>query len=203
MIRSIVPDDVTCIYIRQGAPLGLGHAVLCARSVVGNHPFFVHLADDLIDAPTPCLEQMRQMYEETGGSVVGVQRVPREHTDQYGVVDGEPVGESVWRLKGIVEKPAPAEAPSSLAVVGRYILEPEVFDFLAEIGEGAGGEIQLTDAIAQLLNAREVRAYEFDGIRFDCGGKLGYLEATAHYGLKHGEYGDDFAAYLRKVLPAD
>ena len=203
MVRSIVPEDVTCIYIRQGAPLGLGHAVLCARSVVGNRPFFVHLADDLIDAPTPCLEQMRQLYEETGGSVVGVQRVPRDQTDQYGVVDGEPVGESVWRLKGIVEKPAPADAPSSLAVVGRYILEPEIFDFLAELGTGAGGEIQLTDGIAQLLEAREVRAHEFDGIRFDCGGKLGYLEATVHYGLKHEEYGKDFAEYLRNVLPGE
>jgi UTP--glucose-1-phosphate uridylyltransferase len=143
------------------------------------------------------------MYEETGGSVVGVQRVPRDQTDQYGVVDGEPVGDHLWRLKGIVEKPAPEEAPSSLAVVGRYILEPEIFDFLAEIGAGAGGEIQLTDAIARLLEAREVRAYEFDGVRFDCGGKLGYLEATVHFGLKHEEYGKAFAAYLRNVAPED
>jgi UTP--glucose-1-phosphate uridylyltransferase len=203
MVRSIVPDDVTCIYIRQGAPLGLGHAVLCARSVVGDHPFFVHLADDLIDAPVPCLEQMRQLHEEAGGSVVGVQRVPRDQTDQYGVVDGEPVDENVWRLRGVVEKPAPDKAPSSLAVVGRYILEPEIFDFLADLGEGAGGEIQLTDGIARLLDDSEVRALQFDGVRFDCGSKLGYLEATVHFGLKHEEYGSEFADYLRGAAPID
>ena len=199
MVRSIVPDHVSCIYIRQGEPLGLGHAVLCARSVVGNQPFFVHLADDLIDADVPCLEQMRQLYEDVGGSVIGVQRVPREHTDQYGVVDGEPVGDNVWRLSGIIEKPAPASAPTDLAVVGRYILEPEIFEHLTQIGEGAGGEIQLTDGIARLLGERAVRACEFDGIRFDCGSKLGYLEATVHFGLKHAEFGDDFRIFLCKT----
>ena len=199
MVRSIVPSDVSCIYLRQGAPLGLGHAVLCARSVVGSEPFFVHLADDLIDAETPCLEQMRQLYEESGGSVLGVQPVPRDQTNQYGIVDGEPVSEQVWRLKGTVEKPAPEDAPSNLAVVGRYILEPAIFDYLADIGEGAGGEIQLTDAIARLLKDRPVRAYQFDGIRFDCGSKLGYLEATLHFALKHPTLGGPVADYVRQV----
>jgi len=203
MVRSIVPADVTCIYIRQGAPLGLGHAVLCARSVVGDHSFFVHLADDLIDAPVPCLEQMRQLHEETGGSVLGVQQVPRDQTDQYGVVDGVPIDENVWRLQGIVEKPAPDKAPSRLAVVGRYILEPEIFDYLADLGEGAGGEIQLTDGIARLLADREVRALHFDGVRFDCGSKLGYLEATVHFGLKHEEFGRQFAEYLQNAAPLE
>jgi UTP--glucose-1-phosphate uridylyltransferase len=199
MLRSIVPENVSCIYLRQGAPLGLGHAVLCARSVVGSEPFFVHLADDLIDASTPCLEQMRQLYEETGGSVLGVQPVPRDQTHQYGIVDGEPVSDRVWRLKGTVEKPRPEDAPSNLAVVGRYILEPEIFNYLAGLGEGAGGEIQLTDAIAMLLKDRPVRAYQFDGVRFDCGSKLGYLEATVHFALRHPTLGKPVAEYLRRV----
>lgn len=200
MVRSIVPEDVTCIYIRQGAPLGLGHAVLCARSVVGDHPFFVHLADDLIDAGTPCLEQMRQMYEETGGSVVGVQRVPRDQTDQYGVVDGEPVGDHLWRLKGIVEKPAPEEAPSSLAVVGRYILEPEIFDFLAEIGAGAGGEIQLTDGIAALLATHPVLALPLVGERYDCGTRHGFIKATIEYAMDHDDIREDMLDHMQSLL---
>lgn len=199
MVRKIVPDDVSCIYLRQGMPLGLGHAVLCARAVVGNEPFFVHLADDLIDAETPCLEQMRQLHEETGGSVLGVENVPRDQTHQYGIVDGEPVDENVWRLTGIVEKPAPEEAPSSLAVVGRYILEPRIFDYLDDLGRGAGGEIQLTDGIAGLLADRPVRALRFQGVRFDCGSKLGYLEATIHYALKHPALGERFREHLRRV----
>ena len=199
LIRSIVPEDVNCIYLRQGAPLGLGHAVLCARSVVGSEPFFVHLADDLIDADTPCLEQMRQLYEADGGSVIGVQPVPKDQTHQYGIVDGEQTGDRVWKLKGMVEKPAPDAAPSNLAVVGRYILEPEIFDYLAEIGSGAGGEIQLTDGIAQLLQNRPVHAYQFDGVRFDCGSKLGYLEATLHYALRHPTLGGPVADYVKRI----
>ena len=199
LIRSIVPEDVNCIYLRQGAPLGLGHAVLCARSVVGSEPFFVHLADDLIDADTPCLDQMRQLYERDGGSVIGVQPVPADQTHQYGIVDGKQTADRVWELKGMVEKPAPDAAPSNLAVVGRYILEPEIFDYLAEIGSGAGGEIQLTDGIAQLLRNRPVRAYQFDGVRFDCGSKLGYLEATLHYALRHPTLGGPVADYVKRI----
>jgi UTP--glucose-1-phosphate uridylyltransferase len=199
VVHSIVPEHVSCIYLRQGAPLGLGHAVLCARSVVGHQPFFVHLADDLIDAPTPCLEQMRQLYDEHGGSIVGVQPVPSANTDQYGIVDGEPVADDVWRLRGMVEKPAPDDAPSNLAVVGRYILEPEIFEYLEEQGSGAGGEIQLTDAIAKMLVRRPVRAYRFDGVRFDCGSKLGYLKAGVHFGLRHPDLGSRFAEHLRQI----
>ncbi len=202
MVHTLVPEDVNCIYLRQGAPLGLGHAVLCARAVVGNQPFFVHLADDLIDAQTPCLEQMRQLYEETGGSIIGVQPVPADQTDQYGIVDGEPVDDGVWRLRAMVEKPDPASAPSNLAVVGRYILEPQVFDYLETIERGAGGEIQLTDAIAALLADRPVRAYRFDGLRFDCGSKLGYLQATLHFGMKHEEFGPAFSDYVRAEVKA-
>lgn len=198
-LQSIVPENVSCIYLRQGAPLGLGHAILCARSVVGSEPFFVHLADDLIDADVPCLDQMRQLYEETGGSVVGVQPVPRDQTHQYGIVDGEPVGDHVWRVRGMVEKPDPQDAPSNLAVVGRYILEPEIFDHLAGLGQGAGGEIQLTDGLAKLLAEHPVRAFKFDGIRFDCGSKLGYLEATVHFALRHPQLGETFAAYVRQA----
>jgi UTP--glucose-1-phosphate uridylyltransferase len=135
--------------------------------------------------------------------VLGVQPVPRDQTHQYGIVDGEPVSEQVWRLKGTVEKPAPEDAPSNLAVVGRYILEPEIFNYLAGLGEGAGGEIQLTDAIAQLLQDRPVRAYQFDGVRFDCGSKLGYLEATLHYAMKHPTLGQPIGEYVRRIVEKD
>ena len=199
-LRSIVPSSATCIYIRQPAPLGLGHAVLCARPVVGDEPFFVHLADDLIDAHVPCLAQMAQVYMERGGSVLGVQTVERRDTDKYGIVDAELLGERLGRVRNMVEKPKPAEAPSTLAVVGRYLLSPRVFDKLETVGRGAGGEIQLTDGIAALLAEEDVYAYTFEGKRFDCGSKLGYLEATVEYGLKHRELGDAFANILARLL---
>jgi UTP--glucose-1-phosphate uridylyltransferase len=201
-LRSIVPASATCIYIRQPAPLGLGHAVLCARPVVGNEPFFVHLADDLIDARVPCLKQMAAVYAELGGSVLGVQTVDRSETDKYGIVATEPVSERVSRLIRIVEKPTPAQAPSTLAVVGRYLLSPTVFDKLEKVGRGAGGEIQLTDGIAALLQDEDVYAYAFEGKRYDCGSKLGYLEATVEYGLKHPQLGDAFAGILARLLGA-
>ena len=200
MVRSIVPADVSCIYLRQGEPLGLGHAILCARSVVGDEPFFVHLADDLIDAETPCLEQMRQLHAKTGGSIVGVQPVPRDQTHQYGIVYGDKIDDCVWRLRGMVEKPDPADAPSDLAAVGRYVLEADIFDQLAGLGKGAGGEIQLTDGLALLLAEKEVLAYQFDGMRFDCGSKLGYLEATIHYAARHPSLGPAFVDHLRKIV---
>ena len=199
MVRSIVPPEVSCIYLRQGEPLGLGHAILCVRSVVGDEPFFVHLADDLIDAETPCLEQMRQLHAETGGSIVGVQPVPKDQTDQYGIVHGEQTSDRVWQLRGMVEKPAPEDAPSDLAAVGRYVLEADVFEHLAGLGRGAGGEIQLTDGLALLLEEKDVLAYHFEGRRFDCGSKLGYLEATIHYALRHESLGTDFAEHLRNI----
>ena len=200
IVRNTVPPHVNCIYVRQGEPLGLGHAVLCARPVVGNRPFFVHLADDLIDADEPCLGQMARVFEREGGSVLGVEEVPADQTRQYGIIDGEPAGERLRRLRGIVEKPKPADAPSNLAVVGRYILTPRIFDLLADTGTGAGGEIQLTDAIARLLAEEPVFGHEFDGLRFDCGSKMGYLEATVHYGLRHPELGPEFRRRLRAIV---
>ena len=200
MVRNIVPPHVNCIYVRQGEPLGLGHAVLCARPVVGDQPFFVHLADDLIDAEEACLAQMARKFAATGGSVLGVEEVPRDQTRQYGIIDAEAAEDGLRRLRGIVEKPRPEDAPSNLAVVGRYILTPRIFDLLEETRAGAGGEIQLTDAIARLLLEEPVYGLEFDGLRFDCGSKLGYLEATVHYGLKHPELGADFRAHLAGLV---
>jgi len=201
-VRGILPASASCIYIRQPAPLGLGHAVLCARPVVGQEPFFVHLADDLIDAEVPVLRQMAEAYASCGGSIVGVQPVDWSQTDKYGIVatgDGDARISTVTR---IVEKPKPSEAPSNLAVVGRYLLSPTIFDRLERVGRGAGGEIQLTDAISDLLALEKVHAFRFDGKRYDCGSKLGYLEATVEFGLKHPELGARFSAYLRDLAPS-
>ena len=197
-IKGILPSYASCIFIRQPAPLGLGHAVLCAHPVVGQEPFFVHLADDLIDAEVPCLKQMAQIYAEHGASVLGVETVPQSETNKYGIValDGKPDAKGVGKVGRIVEKPAPKDAPSTLAVVGRYVLTPRIFEKLQKTGRGAGGEIQLTDAIADLLKDEAVYAYPFAGKRYDCGSKLGYLQATVEYGLKHEEFGSEFGAYL-------
>jgi UTP--glucose-1-phosphate uridylyltransferase len=195
-IRGIVPKGVSCIYIRQGEPLGLGHAVLCARAAVGDEPFYVHLADDLIAGDTPCLTQMAAEYERHGGSVIAVETVPHEDTSSYGIV----AVDDSRRVTQIVEKPAPENAPSNSAVVGRYLLAPEIFDKLETTGRGAGGEIQLTDAIADLLDDAPVYAYSFEGKRYDCGSKLGYLKATVAYGLAHPGTGAAFREHLRKVL---
>lgn len=196
-VRDIVPEGVTCIFIRQGEPLGLGHAVLCAQPAVGNEPFFVHLADDLIHSKTPCLKQMAAFRGEHGGSVLGAQRVPREQTGSYGIVDIGDADPGVGgRIHHMVEKPDPADAPSDLAVVGRYLLEPEIFEKLETTGRGAGGEIQLTDGIAALLQQQAVYAMPFEGRRYDCGSKLGYLQATVEFALEHPELGDRFRSYL-------
>jgi UTP--glucose-1-phosphate uridylyltransferase len=197
MVQGIVPRGVSCIYIRQGVPLGLGHAVLCARAAVGDEPFFVHLADDLIYSQTPCLEQMRRHFETHGASVLGVETVPEDQTASYGIVAVETEGSGAQRVRKIVEKPRPENAPSNLAVVGRYILTPEVFNKLESTGQGAGNEIQLTDAIASLLNDEAVHVLAFEGVRYDCGSKLGYLQATVEYGLRHPELGSRFEAYLQ------
>ena len=200
LLKGILPADATCIYIRQPAPLGLGHAVLCAHAVVGEEPFFVHLADDLIDAKEPVLAQMRNRYLESGGSIVGVQQVQRSQTGSYGIVATEdPTGE-FSRILRMVEKPKPADAPSELAVVGRYLLSGAIFEKLRHVGRGAGGEIQLTDGISALLGDEPVYAYRFTGKRYDCGNKLGYLEATVEYGLKHPELGGPFARYLDGLI---
>ena len=197
-IRGIVPDGVSCVYIRQGEPLGLGHAVLCARPAVGDEPFFVHLADDLIAGEPGCLAQMADEYRDHGGSVVAVETVPHENTSSYGIVAVDAANRS--RITQIVEKPAPEDAPSDSAVVGRYLLAPEIFDKLESIGKGAGGEIQLTDGIADLLGESAVYAYSFDGVRYDCGSKIGYLQATVAYGLEHPETRDELREYLRGTV---
>ena len=195
-IQGIVPAGVTCIYIRQGQPLGLGHAVLCARPAVGNESFFVHLADDLIASSQGCLSQMAVEHARHGGSVVAVETVPRKNTSSYGIVATDGDG----RVTEIVEKPAPEDAPSDSAVVGRYLLTADIFDKLESTDTGAGGEIQLTDAIAAQLDDSSVYAYPFKGTRYDCGSKLGYLKATVAFGLSHPETGEAFDAYLREVL---
>jgi UTP--glucose-1-phosphate uridylyltransferase len=195
-LKDIVPSWASCIYIRQSSPLGLGHAVLCAKPVVGDEPFFVHLADDLIDGTTPCLRQMASVHAERGGSVLGVETVPRSETDKYGIVSVEEREGRISRVTQIVEKPRPQNAPSTLAVVGRYVLSPTIFQKLERTGRGAGGEIQLTDAIADLLGEEAVYAYEFEGKRFDCGSKLGYLQATVEFALKHESLGAKFSEYL-------
>ena len=195
-VRGIVPSYASCIFIRQPAPLGLGHAVLCSRPAVGDEPFFIHLADDLIDAPVACLKQMAEVYAEHQASVLGVETVQPKDTDKYGIVDSEPVADRLSKVFGMVEKPKPADAPSNLAVVGRYLLTPAIYDKLEKTGRGAGGEIQLTDGIAALLADETVFAYAFEGRRYDCGSKLGYLEATMEFGLKHPNLGDRFLKYL-------
>lgn len=197
-IRGIVPSGVSCIYIRQGEPLGLGHAVLCAKPAVGNEPFFVHLADDLIAGEPGCLAQMAEQYDSHGGSVIAVETVPQENTSSYGIVAVDENDNN--RITQIVEKPAPEDAPSNSAVVGRYLLAPEIWAKLENIGAGAGGEIQLTDGIADLLAESAVYAYSFDGVRYDCGSKLGYLQATVDYGLSHPDTGAAFREHLDAVL---
>ena len=198
-VRSVLPSYASCIYIRQPAPLGLGHAVLCAQPAVGAEPFFVHLADDLIRSEVACLAQMAQVYEARRSSVLGVQIVPRQDTDKYGIVAVEAERSVTSRVRSIVEKPKPAVAPSTLAVVGRYVLTPAIFAHLEKIGEGAGGEIQLTDGIAALMREEAVYAYRFTGKRYDCGNKLGYLQATVEYALGHPALGRSFRKYLQHL----
>ena len=197
-IQGIVPEGISCSYIRQGEPLGLGHAVLCARSAVGDEPFFVHLADDLIAGDPPCLTQMAAEHTKHGGSVIAVEEVRPEDTASYGIVAVD--ADDQDRIMKIVEKPSPNKAPSNLAVVGRYLLPAEIFDKLETTSRGAGGEIQLTDAIADLLDDSPIYAYSFSGKRFDCGSKLGYLMANVAYGLDHPDTGAAFREYLRTAL---
>jgi UTP--glucose-1-phosphate uridylyltransferase len=198
-LRSVLPSYASCIYIRQPAPLGLGHAVLCAQPAVGAEPFFVHLADDLIRSDVACLQQMAEVYDAKRASVLGVQLVPHSDTEKYGIVDVEADKSSTSRVRSIVEKPKPAVAPSNLAVVGRYVLTPSIFDHLERIGQGAGGEIQLTDGIAALMGEEAVYAHRFTGKRYDCGNKLGYLEATVELALKHPDVGAAFAEFLKRA----
>lgn len=202
LVRNAIPKNINCIYIRQSAPLGLGHAVLCARPVIGDDPFAVLLADDLMDVDagqTPVLAQMTELYGREEASLLAVQQVPRTETRQYGIVSATPYKPELARVDSIIEKPEPDVAPSTLAVVGRYVLSNRIFDCLEGIGKGAGGEIQLTDGIAALMQHEQVLAYQYAGRRFDCGSKLGYLQATVAMGLKHPDMGAAFAKYLDQV----
>ena len=199
LVRKVVPSHINCIYIRQSEALGLGHAVLCAQSVVGNEPFAVLLADDLmhVGAGTPSvISQMVQIYKQEHASILAVQEVPKEQTKQYGIVSSTAWNKHTERITGIIEKPAPEKAPTNLAVVGRYILTPQIFSKLENIPKGSGGEIQLTDGIEALLADQPAFAYRFEGTRFDCGSKLGYLKATVELGLLHEEVGSEFSDYL-------
>lgn len=200
VVRNIVPKGVECVYVRQAEALGLGHAVLCARPVVGNEPFMVILADDLIEDDAKeggTMSQMVRYFNKYQCSILGVERIPAADTNKYGIVHPLPFANRLSNVDGIVEKPKPEDAPSNLAVVGRYILTSRIFDLLEHIPRGAGNEIQLTDGIAALIHEEQVLAYEFFGQRHDCGSKLGYLVATVEYGLRHPELGERFRTYLQ------
>jgi len=201
LVQSILPKDVSCVYIRQSEPLGLGHAVLCAKDVVGNEPFAVILADDMIDdGERGCLQQMTKPFMDLGNSVLGVESVDHADVDKYGIVSLSSTSKNVSAVRSIVEKPTIDQAPSNLAVVGRYILTPRIFDILEHTQRGAGDEIQLTDAISTLMNYESVYACEFEGTRYDCGSKLGYLKATVEYGLNHIDLGNEFHEYLIDLM---
>ena len=202
MVQGVIPKNINCIYIRQSAPLGLGHAVLCARPVIGHEPFAVILADDFMytgPGEEPVLAQMTAINEYEHCSILAVQDVPRANTRQYGIVKASPYREGLELVSEIVEKPMPDVAPSTLAVVGRYVLTPKIFDYLASLGAGAGGEIQLTDGIAALMAAERVLAYRYAGQRYDCGSKLGYLQATTAMGLRHPETADAYRQFLEQM----
>ena len=202
LVQQIKPAHVNCIYVRQPEALGLGHAVLCAQRVVGDEPFAVLLADDLLDAKTPVLRQMIEVYEQHQASVVAVERILPAQTRSYGVVAGDAARQcgrgQAFAISGIVEKPAPAEAPSDLGVVGRYVLDGRIFDKLRTLQPGSGGEIQLTDGIQELLLEQAVMAYQYEGVRYDCGSKLGYLKATVDFALRHPEVDCEFSAFLQR-----
>lgn len=199
VLRSVKPDNVECFYVRQAEALGLGHAVLCAERLVKGEPFAVVLADDLLDAQTPVLRQMVDLYARHESSIIGVETIAREHSRSYGVIAGTSHAERLVKLHGIVEKPAPETAPSTLGVVGRYILTPAIFDHLRSLRPGMGGELQLTDGIASLLADETVLAYQFEGIRYDCGSKLGYLQATVQLALRHPEVREEFRTFLQNL----
>jgi UTP--glucose-1-phosphate uridylyltransferase len=205
-VQNVIPKNITCIYIRQSAPLGLGHAVLCARPVVGDEPFAVLLADDFMDTAAghkPVLAQMTDLYGYEKCSILAVQDVPRASTKQYGIVSASHYRPDLELVSGIVEKPEPDAAPSTLAVVGRYVLSARIFGYLENLGTGTGGEIQLTDGIAALMESERVLAYRYAGQRYDCGSKLGYLKATVAMGLKHPETGAEFKLFLDEMDAGD
>ena len=200
IVKDVIPDGVACVFIRQSEALGLGHAVLCAEAAVGNHPFAVILPDDLIrNEGDGCVKQMVKVFDEYQSSIIGTQTVAIEESDKYGMVAGAQVGDRIARVEQIVEKPSPSEAPSDQAIVGRYILTPAIFDILRTTQRGAGDEIQLTDGIAGLREHEQVLSYSFEGRRYDCGSKMGYLQATVEFALEHDELADDFKKYLKQL----
>ena len=201
-VHNLLPRNINCIYIRQSEALGLGHAVLCAKPVIGDEPFAVLLADDLLDGDPPVMKQMTDIYDYYRCSVLGAMDVPRADTGSYGIVKSSPVAERLERIERIVEKPKPEDSPSTLAVVGRYILTPRIFHHLEKVTPGSGGEIQLTDGIASLLIEEQVLAYRYAGTRFDCGSKLGYLQASVEFGRRHPEVGAAFSSYLANLESA-
>ncbi len=204
MVHNIPPSSVSCVYLRQAEALGLGHAVLCAQPVIADEPFAVILADDLIKSDGPgCVAQMTTLFDQCQCSIVSVMEVPKEDTSKYGIVEVQAAEDGTLRVKSIVEKPAPEDAPSNLAVVGRYVFTPRIFPMIENTVKGAGGEIQLTDAIAGLLKEETVIAYPFAGKRYDCGTKLGYLQATVEYALAHPELKEPFLAYLQALNPTE
>ena len=202
-VRNMLPKRLNCIYIRQPEALGLGHAILCARPVIGDEPFAVLLADDLIDGEIPVMKQMAGVLDYYRCSVIGVLDVPLAETRRYGIVKASPVADRLERIEAIVEKPKSEDAPSTLGVVGRYILTPRIFHHLENVTPGSGGEIQLTDGIAALLREEQVLAHRYQGTRYDCGSKLGYLQATVELGCRHPEVGGDFTDYLRRFEPLE
>jgi UTP--glucose-1-phosphate uridylyltransferase len=199
VVRSVKPDDMECIYVRQSQALGLGHAILCARRLIGDDPFAILLADDLMVGQTPVLSQMVERFKEWRASIIAVQEVPLEHTQRYGIVDGSFVNDNMMDISRIIEKPKPADAPSRLAVAGRYILTADVFEEIANQPLGVGGEIQLTDGIAGLLRRTKVFAYRYEGKRYDCGSKEGFLQANVELALRHPKLGPAFKEYLKSL----
>lgn len=197
IVRGVKPSHVNCVYVRQPEALGLGHAVLCAERLVGDEPFAVLLADDLLDGNPPVMKQMVDLYKHYRCSILGVEKIAPEQSKSYGVIDGKEWEKGIYKLSGIVEKPEPKDAPSNLGVVGRYVLSPNIFEHIRNLKPGAGGEYQLTDAIQSLLSKEQVLAYQYQGVRYDCGSKLGYLKATVELALRHPEVKDDFAEFLK------
>jgi UTP--glucose-1-phosphate uridylyltransferase len=197
LVRGIKPSHIDCFYLRQSEALGLGHAVLCAEKLIGDNPFAVVLADDLLDGKPPVLQQMIKKFNHYHSSLLGVEEIPLEQAGAYGIIEGKEWEKNIINLSGIVEKPTPEKAPSNLGVIGRYILKPRIFSHLRTLQPGAGGELQLTDAIQSLMSDEQVLAYRYQGTRFDCGSKLGYLKATVEFALRHPEVKAEFDAYLR------
>lgn len=197
IVRNIKPSHVDCVYVRQAEALGLGHAILCAEKLVGDDPFAVILADDLLTGKRPVLNQMIELFNHFRCSIIGVEKIAKEQSRSYGVIDGKKWDENIYKLSGIVEKPAPELAPSNMGVVGRYVLTANIFSYIKSLSPGAGGEYQLTDAIQSLIQKEQVLAYEYEGIRYDCGSKLGYLKATVDFALNHPEVGTEFAEFLK------